>query len=239
MLVYWKMTIEIKGFVPNSLVDWDGKVVSVIFLAGCNFRCKFCSNKDLVFNPEKMETIDFSKIENYLKRNKEFVDGVVISGGEPTLHSELIDLCQEIKNLGFKVKIDTNGSNPEMLKILLDEKLVDFVAMDIKTSFEKYKEIAGFDGIEKIKKSIFIVKNFPDYEFRITVFPGINKEDLVEIAGYLKEKNAGKAFFIQQFRNDECLDKSFEKIKPYKKEKLEEFLSLIKNNFEKAGIRNI
>jgi pyruvate formate lyase activating enzyme len=230
---------NIKGFVASSLVDWDGKVVSVIFLAGCNFRCGYCSNKDIVLEPDKIKTISWKEIKNYLENNKDFVDGVVITGGEPTLYDDLPELINEIKNLGFLIKIDTNGSNPEMLQELLDRKLLDSIAMDIKAGFQKYKDIVNVDlNLEKIKKSILIVKKFPDYEFRITLFPGINKEDLIEIASFLKENNANKAFFIQQFRNDECLDSAFEDIKPYKKTELESFIEIF-NEFGKFGVRNI
>ncbi|MEK6827160.1 MAG: anaerobic ribonucleoside-triphosphate reductase activating protein, partial [Nanoarchaeota archaeon] len=173
--------MEIKGFVPTSLVDWDGKVVSVIFVSGCNFRCGYCSNKDLVLHPENLKSIELKYILEYLGNNKEFIDGVVISGGEPTLYSETVKLCEEIKKLGFKIKLDTNGSNPEILKeFFLDKNLVDYVAMDIKTNFEKYKELTNSDiDVEKIKKSIFIVSQFPEYEFRITLSPSIKKEDLL------------------------------------------------------------
>lgn len=230
---------NIKGFTASSLVDWDGKVSSVIFLGGCNFKCSYCSNKELVISPEKIKSIDFKDIKKTLDKNMDFVDGIVITGGEPTIYSDLPDLCQEIKNLGFKVKLDTNGSNPEMLQDLLDKKLVDSAAMDIKTSFGKYRKVAGCEvDLEKIKKSIEIISKFPEYEFRSTVFPDISREDLAEIADYLKEKNASQAFFIHQFRNDSCLDEKYEKIKPYSKEELEDFLNLIKNKFEKSGIRN-
>lgn len=230
---------DIKGFVPNSLVDWDGKVASVIFLGGCNFRCKFCSNKELVINNEKVKSMPFANIKNYLENNIDFIDGVVITGGEPTLNESLPELCREIKKLGLKVKLDTNGTSPEMIKELLDNDLVDFIAMDIKTSFENYKEIVGVEvDMEKIKKSIELLRDFGNYEFRITMFPEISKEDLVKIAKYLKEKNANKAFFIQQFRQEECLDEEAEKIKPYKKEQLESFAREIEGYFEKIKVRN-
>ena len=102
---------NIKGFVPTSLVDWDGKVASVIFLAGCNFRCGYCSNKDLVLSPEKLKAIKFEDIKKYLEKNKDFVDGVVITGGEPTIYKDFPELCKEIKNLGFKVVLSDLFSN--------------------------------------------------------------------------------------------------------------------------------
>ena len=231
---------NIKGFIPTSLVDWDGKVVSVIFTPNCNFKCRFCSNRDLVLNSEKLKSIDFKDIREYLSRNKEFVDGVVISGGEPTIYPDIEKLCEEIKKLGFKIKIDTNGSNPEMLKVLLDKKLVDYIAMDIKTDFEKYKEIVNSDiDTEKIKESISILSQFPEYEFRTTIFPGVEEKDLIKIAEYLKENNANKGFFIQQFRPEICIDEELEKEKPYSKEKILEFYESVKNFFEKSGIRNL
>ena len=230
---------NIKGFVTSSLVEWDGKIVATIFLGGCNFKCKFCSNKELVLSPEKLKSISFKNIKESLEKNREFIDGIVITGGEPTIHPDLPDLCEKIKNLGFKVKIDTNGSNPKLLKELFEKNLADCVAMDIKTSFGNYKKISGFDDIEKIKKSIFLVTKFPEYEFRITMFPEIKKEDLLEISEYLKKNNANKAFFLQQFRNWDCIDKSAEEIKPYKKEEIENFLNLVRNYFDKSGVRNI
>lgn len=230
----------IKGFVPTSLVDWEGKVVSVIFVPGCNFKCGFCSNKDLVLNPEKLTTIKFEEIKDYLLKNNEFVDGVVISGGEPTIYQGIIELCEEIRKLGFKVKMDTNGSNPEVLKKLLEKNLVDYVAMDIKTEFGKYREVVNANiDTEKIKQSIFLVSKFPEYEFRITIFPGVEEEDLIKIAEYLKENKANKGFFMHQFRPDACIDKEFEKKKPYSKEKIMEFYERIKNFFEKSGVRNL
>jgi len=231
---------EIKGFVPNSLVDWDGKVASTIFLPGCNFKCGFCSNSDLVMNPDKLENVSWRDIEAYLVKSREFIDGVVITGGEPTIHQDIKELCSKIKQLGFKVKIDTNGSNPEMLKNLISEKLVDYIAMDIKTSLEKYQDIIREKiNIEKIKESINIISKFGDYEFRTTVFPGIEKQDLVKIADYLKKNKANKRFMMQQFRNDSCLDKEFESKKPYSRKDFDGFLNVIKPFFEESNVRNI
>ncbi|MCX8158894.1 MAG: anaerobic ribonucleoside-triphosphate reductase activating protein [Candidatus Pacearchaeota archaeon] len=231
---------NIKGFVPTSLVDWDGKVSAIIFVGGCNFRCKFCSNEEIVIKPENVNPIDWKKMRECLEKNKEFIDGVVISGGEPTLYDDLENLCKEIKEMGFLVKLDTNGTNPDLVEKLIKKDLIDYVAMDIKTKFEKYKEITNSEiDIERLKRTIEIVKNFGNYEFRITLYPKITKEDLLEIAKYLKEIGANKAFFLQQFKNEKCLDKEAEKIKPYSKQEVEKMFNSVKNFFEKSGLRNV
>ncbi len=141
--------------------------------------------------------------------------------------------------MSFQIKIDTNETNPEMLDKLLKEKLVDFVAMDIKTSFEKYEKLVNSSiNLEDIKKSIALVSKFPEYEFRITLFPEILKEDLIKIAEYLKANNANKAFFIQQFRAENCLNEEAEKAIPYQKKDIEDMLDLIKDYFVKIRFRN-
>ena len=174
--------MEIKGFVDISLVDWDEKVSSTIFLANCNMRCPFCYNTALVVYPEKLRTIPFEEIEEYLERNREWIDGVVITGGEPTIHSDLPNLCEKIKNLGFLVKIDTNGTNPALIQELIIRKLVDYVAMDVKAPFEqdKYHAALGVNTpnlLNKILETINILQDSQiDYEFRTTVVPTIHKE---------------------------------------------------------------
>ncbi|MCX6749067.1 MAG: anaerobic ribonucleoside-triphosphate reductase activating protein [Candidatus Pacearchaeota archaeon] len=230
----------IKGFVPNSLVDWDGKVSSVIFLPGCNFKCKYCHNKQLVERYDKLENVSFKEIREYLKKNQDFIDGVVITGGEPCLYSWINDLCKEIKALGFEIKLETNGSFPEKLQELLKSKLIDFVAMDIKTSFDNYEKITQSPiDINKIKQSISILKDFGNYEFRITMFPEISKENLIDISSYLKENQANKALFLQQFRAENCLDEQANSVKPYQAEELQALLELIKPDFAKSGLRNL
>jgi pyruvate formate lyase activating enzyme len=235
--------MKIKGIVPTSLSDWDGKISYVIFLPGCNFRCGFCHNKDLVLYPEKKESISFETIQNDLETAKKhkFVGGVVITGGEPTIYNDLPDLCKKIKDLGFPVKLDTNGSNPEMLEQLLEKNLLDYIAMDIKTSFKKYQKAVNFEiDVEKIKKSIDLVSRLPDYEFRMTYIPGVaDHADLLEIAKYLKEKGANKKFFLQQFKSGECLDEKFDNVRPYSEVEFKNSLSLIEGYFEKCGLRNI
>ena len=166
--------MDVKGFIDLSFVDWDSKVSSVIFLPKCNFRCPFCHNVNLVLNPEKIETIPFEYIEDQLNKQKGWTDGVCITGGEPTIHSSLPELCSKIKKMGFLVKLDTNGTNPTLLNELQNRKLVDYVAMDIKAPLtaENYSQATGVNSeklLEKVKESInLLMESIIDYEFRTT-----------------------------------------------------------------------
>ena len=196
-------TLNVKGFVDLSFVDWDGKVSSVLFLSNCNFRCPFCHNVNLVLKPETIETIPFEYITEQLKNQKGWIDGVCITGGEPTLHDSLPDLCSKIKEMGFLVKLDTNGTNPTMLKDLIDNKLVDYVAMDVKAplSVEKYNRATGVNTetlLENVKRSInLLMNNEIDYEFRTTVVPTLHDlDDIKQICNSLK---GCKKYVLQKF----------------------------------------
>jgi pyruvate formate lyase activating enzyme len=205
------MKIEIKGFLENSLIEWEGKVSSVIFLPGCNFRCPYCQNSQLVLNPEKIPTISFDKIKEYLLKEKGWVDGVALTGGEPTIYPQLPEFIKKIKKLGLLLNLETNGANPEMLKKLIKEKLIDYVSMDIKNQFKEipYHKAAGVNiDLEKIRRSVEIIKNSGiDYEFRTTVVPKI-----------LGKKE------IEETRD--TLDPKFEKVKPYSAGEIDEMLKL-------------
>jgi len=133
------LALDVKGFLEESFGDWDGEPASVIFLPSCNFRCPFCHNVNLVLNPEKLETIPFQYIEDQLVKHKNWRNAVCITGGEPTLQDKLPELCQKLKQMDFKVKLDTNGTNPAILKELIDKKLVNYVAMDIKAPLNPEK----------------------------------------------------------------------------------------------------
>jgi pyruvate formate lyase activating enzyme len=178
--------LEIKGFLDISFVDWDGKPSSVIFLPNCNFRCPFCHNANLVLHPEEIETISFKYIKEQLKKQKGWIDGVCITGGEPTLHSDLPKLCSQLKKMGFLVKVDTNGTNPCMLKELMDRGLIDYVAIDIKVplTLKKYSEATGVNVgelLEHVKESInLMLESNMDYEFRTTVVPNLHDADDIE-----------------------------------------------------------
>jgi pyruvate formate lyase activating enzyme len=229
----------IKGLQKLTLLDYPGKVAMTIFLFGCNFRCPYCHNPELVLSreEEKTHTYKESEILEFLHERKNFLEGVCITGGEPTLSPELPEFIRKIKDMSYKVKLDTNGTNPNMLKELISQGLVDYIAMDIKAPLIRYSEVvnAKIDR-NKIKESIDIIKKFPNHEFRTTVVPGlITKQDIVKIAEMLK---GSKAFYLQQFRPENCLDKRYNRKKTYGKEELEEFKKEMKPYFKKVEIRH-
>lgn len=235
------MKNNIKAFIENSLLDWDGKIVSVVYVNGCNFRCPFCQNADLILHPNKLKAIDFNKISTYLKNNKAFIDGVCITGGEPCCYENLGQLLSEFKSLDILVKLDTNGSYPERLKEVIDAKLVDYIAMDIKTCLEEdhYLEACGIkkkDLVSKIKKSIDIIMNSGlDYEFRTTVVPSLHtRREILKIA---KTIRGAKKLALQNFLNYETLNPEFKKIKPYSIEKLEKMREGLEEYVKECVVR--
>lgn len=207
--------VRIKGFNRTSLLDWDGRVAAVIYLPGCNFRCPFCHNRELVLTPEEYDDIPFEFVEAYVKENAEFLDGIVVTGGEPTIHKDLPALIRRIKGLGVKVKLDTNGTDPDMLKDLIDAKLIDFVAMDLKAPLdETYNELAGAKvDIEKVKRSIrIIMESGIDYEFRTTMVPIMLKpEDYERMAAYV---GTARKLVLQHFSPHNTIDPNLSVIKP-------------------------
>jgi len=210
-----------------TLIDYPGKIAATVFTIGCNFFCSFCHNSELV-DPEKIKKqpiISEKEFFEFLESRKGDLDGVCITGGEPTIHKDLPGFIKKIKELGFSVKLDTNGSNPEMLKKLIGEKLIDYIAMDIK------------GPLQIPKKSVEIIKNSGiDYEFRTTIVPALHKkEDIIKIA---KEISPAKKYFLQQFRPGKNLDKKFEKEKTYSKKELDEFCEVIKSYFDFCGVRD-
>lgn len=220
--------MEIKGFVGVSLIDWDGKVASVMFLPGCNLRCPFCHNTRLVLQPAQLSTIPAEKIWKYLTENKDWVDGVVITGGEPTVHEDLPALCQEIKKLGFSVKLDTNGTNPMMTRELIEKALVDYVAMDVKAPFneEKYSQATGINSallLQNIEQTAqTLLEGKVDYEFRTTLVPTLHKiSDVEEICEKIK---GCKKYVLQNFRvGVETINPDFKNLNAFLNEEVDSF----------------
>lgn len=232
--------MKLGGLQKVTLIDYPDKVAATVFTVGCNFRCPYCHNPELV-EPDYNNKQDFKKAENdffkFLNKRKNLLDGVCITGGEPTLYPDLPDFIQKIKEEGLLVKLDSNGTNPEMLDYLIKKNLVDFIAMDVKAPEKKYNKATGVKvDIEKIKRSIELIKkSSKDYEFRITVVPEITKkEDIEDIAKWLK---GSKKFVLQQFRPDKVLDPTFKEIKPYSDEELKKFLEILKPYIKEVELR--
>ncbi len=231
--------MKIKGFIGTSLLDYPKKISAVIFLAGCDFRCPYCHNPDLIGSGNHLPDIQMQEVLKKLEQRKDFIDGVVISGGEPTIHNNLAELVKPIKDMGYPVKVDTNGYNPDLLKELLENGLVDYIAMDIKSSPENYSSAAGkVIDINNIKKSInIIIDKAPGYEFRTTVVPSlIKKQDIESIAQLLK---GAKLFYINQFRAIITYDSSYENEKAYEIDTLNNFKEILSKTIDTVEIRGI
>lgn len=229
----------IKGLQKTSLIDYPGNICSVIFVAGCNFKCPYCQNPDLVFNSPNICEISDDEIDEVVDSRENFIDGVCISGGEPTLHKDLPEFCERFKKKGLLVKIDTNGSNPDMLKHLIEKELVDFIAMDIKGPVRRYDELSDSNVDKKlIENSMRIVMGSGiDYDFRMTVVPGlITADDISEVGEMVR---GAKRFSLQQFNNRTTLQRRFQNVEPYPIEKLEEFKDIMKNFVEVCEIRGV
>ncbi|MEM2843086.1 MAG: anaerobic ribonucleoside-triphosphate reductase activating protein [Candidatus Bathyarchaeia archaeon] len=226
----------IKGLQKFTLIDYPGKLACTIFTFGCNFRCPYCQNPELIMDDGR-KPISTAWILNFLYERKGFLDGICITGGEPTLHQDLLEFLHEVKQMGYLIKIDTNGSNPEVLKKAIKNGIIDYIAMDIKAPLKKYSEVVRVKvKEEEIKKSIEIIKNSGlDYEFRTTVVPDLlNKEDFNEIGKLLK---GTKRFYLQQFQGKKTLDKNFEGKTPLEKKELEEIKKILSKYVNFCGIR--
>ena len=214
--------MTIGGLQKFTLIDFPGKIAATVFLSGCNFRCPWCYSSELVL-PEKIKKhpkIEEKDFFDFLKLRQGTLDGIVVCGGEPATNKDLPGFIKKIKKLGYAVKLDTNGSNPEMLNHLLDKKLIDYVAMDIKAPKNKYEKLVGKKvNIKNIERSILTLLALScggdgvGYEFRTTVVPGmLKKEDIVNIARWI---SGAEKYYLQNFRAEKNNDSKFEKIKPY------------------------
>jgi len=233
--------LEFKGIQKITLLDYPGKVAAIAFVGGCDFKCGYCYNRDLVLNSQALPSIPEEEVLTYLRVSKDWLDGLVVSGGEPTIHSELPVFLEKVKKLSFSVKLDTNGSNPKMLAELIEKHLVDYVAMDVKAPLieEKYRAVIGTQAngiLKEVEKSIELLRNSNgiDYEFRTTVIPELNKDDIVAIAGQIK---GAKRYFIQQFRPATHIDERYSSVQPYTFDYLFEIQKSIANLFGSCEVR--
>jgi len=220
------------------LLDYPNRISAIVWTSGCNFRCPFCYNKDLALGTAELFPHD--EILSFLLKRKTLLEGVVISGGEPLLHDDLVDFIKRIKNLRLLVKIDTNGTFPEQLRELLEQQLVDYIAMDVKAPKKKYSQLTDIKiDLSKIEASIDIIKTkAPAYEFKTTFIPGLlTKEDIIEIAQWL---NGAEVYFLQQFKiKTPLLSSALETAVPYPREYLLDTMKEIKPFFKYCAIRGI
>lgn len=201
------------GLQRMTLIDYPGKIAATVFTAGCNFRCPFCHNPELVIKSEFLVSPDDNTLEKeffeFLKTRQGKLDGICITGGEPTVQPDLIEFITKIKKLGFAVKLDSNGTRPDVLRKLFQKKILDYVAMDIKSSLDNYKNICGIKmDLERIKLSVDLVKNSGvDYEFRTTVVPGLHT--VGEFKDVSKWLAGSQKYILQKYEdNGKILDKT-------------------------------
>lgn len=236
------MKHAIKGFDQMSLIDWDGMVATTLYLSGCNFRCPYCHNSSLVISPDQYDSIPIDEILAYVKEHSDFLDGVVVTGGEPCSRKTLGELLARLKDAGLATKLDTNGSFPNVLERVIDDELVDYVAMDVKAplDFDSYRRSAGITDrrtLDRVGDSIdLLMEARIDYEFRMTVVPVLHKSSDLKRIG---ERLRGAArFVLQTFVPRDTIDPTFENEAPYDLERLEEFRDMLAPMFDECIIRS-
>ncbi len=232
--------MNIHGLQNLTLLDYPGYTAATVFLGSCNFRCPFCQNSSLVLAPDLEPVISEDEVFQFLKKRKRVLDGVCITGGEPTLSKDLGSFLQKIKHLGYLVKLDTNGSRPDVLKELISQGFLDYVAMDIKSSREGYAAAAGIEGmnLDAVEESVrFLLEEAPvDYEFRTTAVKGLHqRQDFVGIRDWI----AGcRGYYLQNYRDSEQI------LVPgvyasFSKGELEEFLAVVRETIPGAELRGV
>ena len=225
------------GLQKFSLIDYPGKPCAIVFTVGCNFRCPYCHNPELVSLGSGINIIEEQEILEFLKGRKDKLDAVTITGGEPTLHKDLLDFMKKLKKMGFLIKLDSNGTNPDMLQKALDEKLVDYLAMDIKAPLDKYEKVTILPiNIDDIKKSIEIIKNSNiDHEFRTTIVESLlSKKDILEIGDTIAD---AKRYYLQKFVPTKTNDPKYLEETTYSDEEFEDLRAKIAPKVKICGVR--
>jgi len=233
--------MRIASILPTTLIDYPGRVAALIYTPSCNFRCPFCHNPELVL-PERIAALDLipdERVLSLLDERRGFLDALAITGGEPTLQPDLARFIRRVKGLGYLVKLDTNGSHPEILRELFREGLLDYVAMDVKSPPERYPEFAGVEvDIALIEESIRLIESrAPDYEFRTTVAPGMTKGDIRAIASWIK---GAKRYVLQRFTvpsEKGLVDPSFTALSGLTEGDLQQVFGEIEGLFPDGGVR--
>lgn len=232
--------MHLGGFQRLTLIDYPGRIATTVFTVGCSFRCPFCHNPELVLGSSTdlaIQKTTEKEFFDFLKTRKEKLEGVCITGGEPTIQPDIVNFIKKIRRMGFLVKLDTNGSRPDVLRKIISEKMVDFIAMDIKNQLKRYSETTGTKvDEERIRLSVdMIMHSRIPYEFRTTAVPGIHtQKDFLEIARWIK---GAPAYYLQEYREMRILDPDLKKKTKGKKLDLEKIKKSIENSFGMVGIR--
>jgi len=225
----------IAGIAKSSVIDYPNNICTVLFTGGCNLKCSYCHNPELI--DFKGPPLDETEVCNFLLKRRKFIDAVCISGGEPCLQSGLLEFLKFLKANNFKVKLDTNGTRPDVLESLIESRMLDYVAMDVKAPLEKYHSATGtFVDIKTIKRSIQLLLSFQgDCEFRTTVCkPILTKEDIIDIAYLLK---GAKRYYLQQYRPTTKMKATTNSLLPYSKEEIEGIKKEIEGYFQICSVR--
>lgn len=228
----------VEGWIRTSLVDYPGGICSCVFLAGCNLRCIYCHNPELVLGGPGLECHPWDELLRYLERRKRLIDAVCFSGGEPTLREELPEMLRSVKALGLKTKLDTNGTRPDMLHRLVRDGLVDYIAMDVKAPPEKYSTVCGCTvDIQAVEQSVQLIRESGvQYEFRTTAHPALLTErDFLRICAWI---NGAARYVIQACRTGVCLDPEFQMLPPAEPQWLESVSKLCIPHFGHVVLRN-
>lgn len=229
----------IAGFQKMTLLDYPEKVAALVFTQGCNFACGYCHNPEMIpvkrvlpYHPE----LEPQAILDFLSRRKGLLDGVVVSGGEPTLQSDLGEFLMRVKSLGFLVKLDTNGSRPEVLADFFRRELLDYVAMDIKHTADEYRALVKNDCSEAIQRSIGLIKTSDvDYEFRSTILPSIHRSEHIHAMGEMIK--GAKRWYLQNFRPLKTLDRKLSGKRPFRREELKSYRQIALSYATFVGVR--
>lgn len=231
--------MAIKGFQGTSLLDFPEKISSLIFFGGCNLTCPFCHNPGLVLDPDQYPDFPLEQILGELEQRRNFIDGVVVSGGEPTLDPELRPILSEVKKLDLEVKLDTNGLLPDCLESLITDGLVDYVALDLKTAPHRYGELHHQPvNTDLLFRTIrFLIEGKLDYEFRTTCVPGLVEEEDILAMG--EAVNGAKLWVLQQFVAPHALEERYQAMEPHSIGKLQKFVGIAEKYVENVMLRGV